>query len=207
MTSFDPFLHFFVGLLACFIGTIPFGPINLTVVKTTVERSRRQGMEVAAAASIVEVMQASIAIFFGMMISDFLESNVYIKLGLAALFIVLGIIVLLRKSNPSLEANGEPEQSSFKRGLLIAALNPQAAPFWIFALATISQYFTFQYVGICLVAFLGGVFVGKVIALSSFVVASGYLKSHLKESSAWVNRLLAVILIFIGLSQLWNAYA
>ena len=110
-----------------------------------------------------------------------------------------------RKSNPSLSEKNENQQSFFNKGLLIAALNPQAIPFWIFALAAISQYFVFEYVGIYLASFLVGVFLGKLMALYGFVVASEYLKSHLQESSQWVNRLLAGILLFIGITQGWNA--
>ena len=61
--------YFVVGLAACFLGTIPFGPINLTVVKTTVDYNAARGTEVAFAASVVEMLQALIAIWFGMVIS------------------------------------------------------------------------------------------------------------------------------------------
>ena len=201
----NPLLYFGVGLLACFIGTIPFGPINLTVVKTTVDYDRRRGTEVALAASIVEIFEALVAISFGMVISAYLESNLIIKLVIAITFIGLAVFVFTRKSNPSLSENNENQQSFFNKGLLIAALNPQAIPFWIFALAAISQYFVFEYVGIYLASFLVGVFLGKLMALYGFVVASEYLKSHLQESSQWVNRLLAGILLFIGITQGWNA--
>lgn len=201
----NPVLYFGVGLLACFIGTIPFGPINLTVVKTTVDYDRRRGTEVALAASIVEIFEALVAISFGMVISAYLESNLIIKLVIAITFIGLAVFVFTRKSNPSLSENNENQQSFFNKGLLIAALNPQAIPFWIFALAAISQYFVFEYVGIYLASFLVGVFLGKLMALYGFVVASEYLKSHLQESSQWVNRLLAGILLFIGITQGWNA--
>lgn len=201
----NPLLYFGVGLLACFIGSIPFGPINLTVVKTTVDYDRRRGTEVALAASIVEIFEALIAISFGMVISAYLESNLIIKLVIAMTFIGLALFVFTRKSNPSLSEKNENQQSFFNKGLLIAALNPQAIPFWIFALAAISQYFVFEYVGIYLASFLVGVFLGKLMALYGFVVASEYLKSHLQESSQWVNRLLAGILLFIGITQGWNA--
>lgn len=201
----NPLLYFGVGLLACFIGSIPFGPINLTVVKTTVDYDRRRGTEVALAASIVEIFEALVAISFGMVISAYLESNLIIKLVIAITFIGLAVFVFTRKSNPSLSENNENQQSFFNKGLLIAALNPQAIPFWIFALAAISQYFVFEYVGIYLASFLVGVFLGKLMALYGFVVASEYLKSHLQESSQWVNRLLAGILLFIGITQGWNA--
>jgi len=201
----NPLLYFLVGMTACFIGTIPFGPINLTVVKTTVDYDRRRGTELALAASIVEIFEALVAICFGMVISAYLESNLVIKLVIALAFIGLSVFVFTHKSEPSLQEKNNEQQSFFRKGLLIAAVNPQAIPFWIFALAAISQYFVFEYVGIYLIGFLAGVFVGKLIALYGFVVASGYLKTHLQQSSQLVNRLLAAILLFIGLTQGWNA--
>lgn len=200
-----PLLYLLIAFLACFIGTLPFGPINLTVVKMTVDYNRHAGTAIACAASIVEVLQALIAISFGMLISDYLDSNVIIKFVLMGVFIALAMFIFLRKPKPTQEAGSGRPKSFFRNGLLIAALNPQAVPFWIFALATISQYFDFQYRGVYLAGFLAGVFVGKLLALYGFVVASDYLKSHLNESHVLVNRLLAVILLFIGLSQGWNA--
>ncbi len=187
------------------LGTIPFGPINLVVVKTTVDYDRRSGIEIAFAASLIEILQALIAISFGMLISNFLDANVFVTFFLAFAFIALAIFIFTRKPTPTLEIEKNRPASFFRSGLLIAGLNPQAVPFWIFALATISQYFEFQYMGLTLIGFLLGVFIGKFVALYGFVVASTYLKAHLQESSILVNRLLAAILLFIGLSQGWNA--
>ena len=201
----NPFLYLFVGFLACLLGTIPFGPINLAVVKTTLDYDRRSGIEIALAASIIEMLQALIAIFFGMLISSFLDENVFVKFFLAFIFIALAIFIFTRKPEATLEKRKSRPVSFFRNGLIISGLNPQAVPFWIFALATISQYFEFQYIGLTLAGFLLGVFIGKLVALYGFVVASTYLKAHLQESSTLVNRLLAAILLFIGLSQGWNA--
>jgi len=203
----NPLLSFFVGFLVCLLGTIPFGPINLTVVKTTVDYDRRSGIEIAFAASLIEMLQALIAIYFGMLISSFLDENIFVNFFLASVFIALAIFIFTRRSEPehSLENRQSRPLSFFRNGLIIAGLNPQAVPFWIFALATISQYFEFQYMGLTLAGFLIGVFTGKLVALYGFVVASTYLKAHLQESSTLVNRLLAAILLFIGLSQGWNA--
>ena len=200
-----PVLYFLVGLFACFLGTIPFGPINLTVVKTTVDHNAARGTEVALAASLVEMAEALVAIWFGMVINNYLETNLLLRLLIALAFIGLVGFIFTRKSKPKLEQPAQDQDSFFKKGLLIAALNPQAIPFWIFALAAISQYFEFQYEGLYLVAFLIGVFVGKLIALYGFVVASTYLKAHLEQSSVLVNRILASVLLLIGISQLWNA--
>ena len=116
----------------------------------------------------------------------------------------MAIFVFSRKSMPVLQGQGTEPRSFFAQGLLIAALNPQAIPFWIFALSAISQYFVFEYVGIYLLSFLAGVFVGKLLALTSFVIVSEYLRTHLQASAQLVNRMLAAVLLIIGISQGWN---
>lgn len=198
-------LYFLVGLVVCFIGTIPFGPINLTVVKTTIDLDQRRGMEVALAAALIEIIQALIAISFGRMISAYLDANNLVNVIIAIVFIFLALGVFMRKRDPVLAGSPAAERSFFFRGLLLATLNPQAIPFWIFALAAISQYTVFDYSGGYLIALLGGVFVGKLTALLGFVYTANYLRTHLRQSSRIVNRILAAILLLIGVSQLWNA--
>ncbi len=202
----SPLLYFLIALFASFVGTLPFGPINLAVVKTTVDYDQRRGTEISLAAALIEILQALVAISFGMLISSFLESNQPFRLLIATAFIVLAIFIATRKSKPSLNEETLEQESFFKRGLLIAALNPQAIPFWIFAMAAISQYFIFEYSGIYLLAFLTGVFLGKLLALYGFVGASAYLKTHLAECNALVNKVLAAVLMIIGLNQLWIAF-
>ena len=200
----NPLLYFLVGAIACFLGALPFGPINLTVVKTTVDYDRWRGYEVALAASLVEILEALVAIIFGLVISTFLQTNVIFSGVIALAFIALAIFVFSRKSRPVLQGQGTEPRSFFAQGLLIAALNPQAIPFWIFALSAISQYFVFEYVGIYLLSFLAGVFVGKLLALTSFVIVSEYLRTHLQASAQLVNRMLAAVLLIFGISQGWN---
>lgn len=195
-------LYFIVGAVVCFVGTLPFGPINLTVVKITVDKDYWRGLEVALAASIVEMFQAIIAIWFGMVIGDFLSSNLLFRLLVAVVFVALGIFVWTRQPKEKMQAADVVIRSEFKTGLAVASLNPQAIPFWIFALALISDYVAFQYDGIFLVAFLAGIFIGKLLALSGFVLLSQYLKTHLRQSGLIVNRLLATVLLLIGTIQL-----
>ena len=177
----------------------------MAVAKTTIGYDRHSGIEIAFAASMIESLQALIAICFGVLISSFLDENVFVKFFLAFIFIALAIFIFTRKPEPTLGKRKSRPVSFFRNGLIISGLNSHAIPFWVFALATISQYFEFQYMGLTLAGFLLGVFIGKLVALYGFVVANTYLKTRLQESSTLVNRLLSGILLFICLSQGWNA--
>ena len=62
-----------------------------------------------------------------------------------------------------------------------------------------------DYTGVHQLLFLVSVSVGKLAALYGFVITSDYLASYLQQSSRLVNRLLAAILLLIGLSQGYTA--
>lgn len=202
----SPLYYFLVALLTAFVATLPFGPINLTIVKTTVDHHRAAAIKASFGASMVETIQALIAIYFGLFISRFLADHTSVNLIIAAAFIGLAIYVYVHDSHPSLANNNAIDPAFIKRGMFVATINPQAIPFWVFAVATISQNLGFDYVGGYLVVFLAGVFCGKMLALYGFVTASDYLKTHLDESSRAVNHLLAAVLFIIGLLQIWRFF-
>ena len=125
----NPLLYALVGFLACFLGTIPSGLINLSVVKSTVDYDRCSGLGIAFAASLIEIIQALIAISFGMLIGTFLDSNVPFKFFLASVFIFLAAFSFTRKPEPTLQKEADKPSSFFRNGFKISALNPQAVPF------------------------------------------------------------------------------
>ena len=192
---------FLIGALVCFASTLPFGPINLTVAKTTVEKSHLRALEVAAAASLVETLQVVIAVWFGRVISTFLENSVGFRVAVATLFIVLGFYIFRRQPAQSLQTDDHYFGSEIKTGLLIAAVNPQAIPFWIIAVAAIGDYTSLDFDGWALGFFLGGVLTGKMLALTGFIAVSNYLKAHMAESGRLVNHTLGVVLMVIGSIQ------
>ena len=60
-----PYLtHFLLGFVFSFIGSIPFGMINLTVVDTTIHKGLRAGIVLGLGAAIIEFFQAIIAVLF-----------------------------------------------------------------------------------------------------------------------------------------------
>lgn len=92
------------GFTICFVGTIPFGPINLTVVKVTVDHGSSKGAEVALAASVIEILQAAIAIFFGLLILGFVEESLIFKFTLATVFVCIAFYIVSREPAKNCQA-------------------------------------------------------------------------------------------------------
>lgn len=201
----DLLIYFFIGASICFISSLPFGPINLTVAKITIEKNRMRGLEVAAAAAFVEVLQVLIAVWFGLIISNFLENNVVFRVLVATMFVVIGVYIYHRK--PARNLNVRADQrfgSELQTGLFVSAINLQAIPFWIIALTLINDVLGLVLQGWPLVLFILGVLMGKMSALTGFIIVSDYLKNHFFESDRWVNHFLGIVLIVIGLLQWAN---
>lgn len=196
--------YLIAGFLVSFLGTLPLGPINLAVVKTTVDHSRRQGIQVALAAALVEIIEFLGAFIFGQIIVGFLDSNKIIHVLIALTCIALAMYFVTRKPGMELATQSASPRSFYLRGISIAAVNPQAIPFWIFAVAALSQHIPMDVSGFKLGLLLAGVFAGKLLALAGFAYVSVYIKTHLRQSNVLVNRLLAVVLVLVGLAQLWK---
>jgi threonine/homoserine/homoserine lactone efflux protein len=123
------FLTFFLGLFANFIGYIPPGNINLTLVQITINRGLKQALHFIIAFSSVEFFFT----YFIMHAAKWLSSQV--KLGtiidwvMVVLFGVLGAITWIhRKKTPE---KAYSEHDSIKYGILLGFLNPMQIPFWM----------------------------------------------------------------------------
>ncbi|MEM9052313.1 MAG: LysE family transporter, partial [Bacteroidota bacterium] len=148
-----------------------------------------------------------LAILFGALIQMFLNENSWIQVVVFSIFIGLGIYNLVRKTHPKLKERSKLKVSEFVKGFAVSLANPQAVPFWIFTLAFISQQVELDLMGVPLVWFLTGVFLGKLAALSLFGVLSFKLKDRLQKSCNLINKSFGAILLLIGLIQAFQFFA
>lgn len=208
--ALSPFISFTAGFIASFLGTLPFGPINLSVVDTTIKKNLQAGLWFALAAAIVEIGQSFVAIHCSMFITDFLKSSPWLSIGIALLFIVLGILFFFKKSIQNNDPAKKKKGNSFIRGILISIVNIQAIPFWIFVLTYLDtvqmiHLDTGQQLNFILL-FLVGVALGKFLALLLFGVLSEAISKRTNFLNKWMNKILGGIFIFIGLLQFVQLY-
>lgn len=199
-------LTFLIAFAATFLGTIPFGPINLSVVNITLKKTIQKGFQFSIGASLIEIAEVAVAIAFGSYIQNFLKNYTWIQLIVIALFLGIGIFYIFRKTRPTLESNPKYRVGDFYKGILIALANPQALPFWVFVLTLIAQYVIVDYSGVYLFWFFTGVFAGKLAALMLFAYLSEFLRRRLETSCKLVNRTLGSVLVLIGLVQAFKYF-
>lgn len=196
-----PLLTFFLALIIGYLGTMPFGPINLSVIDTAISRSFRSAFFFSLAAALVEIPQSLVALHFGLSVSRWIEESWIAKILAVLVFVGMGAMFFLKK--PTEEGKKPSDQGDFLRGFFIAVMNPQAIPFWVVVLAYLNtaQQLTFstQMALRLILAFLLGVGFGKLFALLTYARLSQIIVARLSFVGLWMNKIIGSILIALGI--------
>ncbi len=199
-----------VGILVTYVGGIPFGMINLAMIDISVKKTLREGAWFAVGASLVEILEASVALFFGVFVQQLLDNYQGINLGLAVVLVGVGIFFVLRKvSEEDLKAQRQKSTArrqypigNFGKGIVIALLNPQAVPFWVFSLTILGQNLAMTFGQFSeIMPLLVGIFLGKLTILMTFGIFSIRLKSRLKLCCGVIDKSLGVLFLILGVIQ------
>lgn len=178
-------VNFIVGLIFSFLGSIPPGAVNLSVLQLSVENRIHAAFRFALAAMLVEIPYAIFAIQFQELItqSPFLLDN--FRLIAALLLIGLGIGNILSNSSDSSQRKRwtKIRESGFRKGLIVGLFNPMAIPFWIGVTAYLhhEQWITLPSWGFKS-AYIAGLALGTFLLLSILILLSKKLAPHFRRT-------------------------
>ena len=149
----------------------------------------------------MEFFLAYIAIIFGKLIAQSIEEIPEFKLIVIVFFIVLGAFFVLKKDNPQKEIPDNRYSSNFLNGIIVAILNPQTIPYWIFVLAYLRSSNAIHLESWNFVLFLIGASGGKFLILSIYSYLSEYIKRRISNIDVYVSKGIGGLLIIVGLIQ------
>ncbi len=121
---------FAVAFFLSFIGTIPPGTLNLTIIQLGLNHRINIAWRMAIAAALIEYPYAWLAIEFQELItkSSIITSNFKLLTGIV--MILLGAFSLWSSRKPS-KLSQRFQESGFRKGIVLGLLNPLAVPFWM----------------------------------------------------------------------------
>ncbi len=200
-------IHFLIGLLGSFMGTIAIGPANLGVINITIRHDTQTASRFILGAAIVEVMYATAAVLSGKLIVNKIDQFPIIKVAVILFFFLAGVYFFLKKEDVSVENNDQPiKKSYFLKGMLVATINPQTIPYWLFLSTYLTTHHLLNLRSWNLVFFLGGGFIGKYSSLSLYGVLSAYLKKRTSKVAFYLNKFIGITLIIISIIQATHFY-
>jgi threonine/homoserine/homoserine lactone efflux protein len=187
-----------------FIGTIPPGALNLSVLQLGLENKIKAAWQFSIAAALIEYPYCWIAVRFEKLItsSPTIVEN-FERIGATAM-IVLGVLNLISLRKQHIK-KVDAKEFGFTKGLVLGVLNPLAIPYWIAITAYLkSQHWLVLETQWHLHAYLSGVVLG---ALCFFMVAA-YLAQrvavYLKGNSV-IKYIPAATLLILGIYALVNS--
>lgn len=124
-------IAFFVSFFWSFVGSIPPGTINLTVMQLGLDGKIKLAQRLALGAAIIEYPYAWIAVKFESIITTSPVVIANFQLITAVVMTTLGLLNVWSSLKPPTNITRKFNESGFKRGLVLGILNPLAMPFWI----------------------------------------------------------------------------
>ena len=198
MTAFQTF---FVAFFFSFVGSIPPGTINLTVLQVGLEKKMHVAWRLALAAAIMEYPYAWIAVAFTSLILSSPVVVDHMRLITGVVMITLGSFALWSASKPT-NFSVRFNQSGFRRGILLGLLNPMAIPFWT---AMTTYLHTNQWINtdsaVGLHSYLLGVSAGGFTLLMLLAYLARKMAGLFRNDS-WLKKIPGVVLIALGIYSL-----
>jgi threonine/homoserine/homoserine lactone efflux protein len=191
------FLNFLIGFAFSFIGSIPPGTINLTIVQLGLEKKINIAWRFAIAASIMEYPYAWVAVEFAEMItsSPLLVENM--QLITAIVMTLLGVITIWSSNRPT-KISTKLSESGYMRGIILSILNPLAIPFWVGATAyLVSLDWIELSTPLRLHSYLTAICLGTFVILILLAYLAKKVVSRVQQNS-WINRIPGIALIILG---------
>lgn len=129
--------NFLLAFVFSFLGSIPPGTLNLTVLQLGLEKKINIAWRFAAAAALIEYPYAWLAVTFEKYITSSPVILDNFKLISAIVMITLGALSIWSAQKPTVFTE-KFQESGFRRGIALSILNPLAMPFWIAVTAYLS---------------------------------------------------------------------
>ena len=195
---------FVIAFLFSFVGTIPPGTLSLSIVQLGLRGRIDAAWRMAIAAAMVEYPYAWIAVEFQGFLTRSLEFTHNFHLVSALVMMTLGGLSLWSPAKPSAFSR-RFETSGFRKGMILALLNPLAIPFWMAITGYLESYgWVDLSQNAALHAYLVGVSMGSLVLFMLLAYLAKSIVSHL-QPSAYLHKLPGTLLITLGVYSL-SAY-
>ena len=194
---------FFLGFIFSFLGSIPPGTLNITVLQLGLEGKIGIALRFALAVAIVEYPYAWIGVQFEYYISSSPVVLENFQLIAAVAMTALGVVNLLPSKKPTGFARRFNE-SGFRRGIILSILNPMAIPYWMgfTAYLKVQGWIDLATTGL-LHSYVLGTSVGALALLALLVFFAQRLSPYV-QGSRWIKTIPGLVLLGLGMYAWWK---
>ncbi len=190
-------MNFAFGLIVSFLGTLPLGVLNLTLVRVALRQGLRAALYFTLACAGVEFVYSFLSVELTQTLIQFPALKPATEVMAAITLLGMGVYYFRKQSVATASQNQQVHPFWLGTGLSI--LNVVAFPFWILYTTLLLKG---GYVGIgnlhLVLLYVLGISVGTIVGLLPFMLGSHYLSGFFVRHQHQFDRLMGGL--FIGLS-------
>jgi threonine/homoserine/homoserine lactone efflux protein len=197
-------LHFIFGFFFSFTGSITPSMLNMTALKTSLEKNEKEANYYSLGVSLIVGVQAYIAII----LTKYISNNPSIlgsleKVG-TVIFIVLSIYFFRqsKKKNQEVKASNERKKNSFLSGLLLSMLNMFAIPFFCGTIVTLEMFNLISFDNFSITFFILGSTIGTFCILFLYGKYAKNIQKKTGKLTKDISLILSIITGFVAVFML-----
>lgn len=194
--------HIVLGFVMAFLSLTPPGMLNMTAVKTSLQKGRNEGVWFAFGAALVVIPQAFIALVFA---RYFVENpQVVERLEIAGIMVLflLSVVFFMQARKNFKGKGGKREGKSFWLGMLMSGMNMLAIPFYLVLSSVLENRGLLKTEQPFINLFVSGVFLG---AFSLFFIYASFAQIIQKKAhfiARNINYILSLLFLVLGILTL-----
>lgn len=198
---------FVLGILASFIGSLPLGVLNLSVIRIAGNRNLRQAYLFSFGAATVEFVQAFVAIWFASWLVTKSLLGGFLEIMVIPILLLFGVYYWTRKSKSTTSnQTSEYKFSGFSQGAFLSIINPIAIPFWIFYSAWFYSNNWINYDFPEIVLLVAGISIGTFLCLALYGLLGNYIYKEISFIRTRMNQIIGAIFILLAIIQGINIF-
>lgn len=198
-----PYLvHIALGFVMAFLSLIPPGMLNMTAVRTTIEKNRTEGIWFALGAALVVIPQAFIALVFARYFSA--HPEVVQRLQLAGIVVLFSLsIVFFYQARKKFKGEGSKRQGkSFWTGMFMSLMNMLAIPFYLVLSSVLENRGLLNTEQPFINLFVSGVFLGAFTLFFVYVQFAQIIVKRAQFIARNINYILSILFFVLGILTL-----
>jgi len=200
-------IHFAWGWLCSFLGTLPFGTINVSVTEAAIQRGVRVGIFMGIGASIVEFFQSYIALSFYHILTHNPAMERTIIIICIPIFLVIGAYYLFKKNPMMIQPTVRGANViGFAKGVMLSSLNLIAIPYYVFIGGYLNSSDYISLKAKFIAAFASGVVAGSFMVFAMYAKLGQVIKRKSERMSRYASKIVGGIFIAIAISQAFRYY-
>ena len=191
--------YIFFGFMMAYIGLIPPGMLNMTTVRTAIEKGKSEALQFAAGAASIVTIHSFIAVTFAKYLMEHPEIIARLKIAGIVVFFVLSYF-FFTQARKKFKAEGKKEEGGyFMKGLFMSAINMLGIPFYLGASAVMESKGWIKLGGINNYFLVIGAVLGAFALFATYAQFAAIITKKAAFIAKNINYVLSVLFLVLGI--------